>query len=164
VPASGVALPPLTPPHTLISDLGAAAPLILIAFLVLALPAWYVVDLWRLHQMPPRLVVNRLFQRLQTQGRRLTVRTHPGDTPYEYTSALARRVADLAPEERRQRMNEASAQELSQLAELYVRSSYSPYQPDDIDRWHALRLWRRLNVRLWLAWLWQALGRLRLRR
>jgi transglutaminase-like putative cysteine protease len=164
VPTSGVALPPLTPPHTLISDLGAAAPLILIAFLMLALPAWYVADLWRLRQMPPRLVVNRLFERLQTQGRRLTVPTHPGDTPYEYTSALARRVADLAPEERRQTMTESSARELSQLAELYVRSSYSPYQPDDIDRWHALRLWRRLNVRLWLAWLWQALRRLQLRR
>ncbi|MCL5996683.1 MAG: DUF3488 and transglutaminase-like domain-containing protein, partial [Chloroflexi bacterium] len=160
----GALLEPLTPAHTWWGDLGAALPLATLVLLVLALPAWLLADLWQLRRLPPRLVVGRLYERVHGLGKRLAVPMRAGDTPFEYAQSLQQRVRQLAPDQQRRTIVDASTRELSQLTELYVRTSYSPYMPDDIDRWQALQLWQRLRLRLWLVWLWQAARTMRRRR
>ena len=158
------ALAPLQPRITLLDELDWLVPLAGALVVITAIPGWLLVDAWRLARKQPREVVDLLYRRLYAQGRKLTVRVRASDTPHEYSSALARRITDLAPTRARAAVTQTAARDLDRLTELYVRSSYSPYQPDAIDRHLAMQSWQRIRLRLWLAWLWRLRGVLRQRR
>jgi transglutaminase-like putative cysteine protease len=122
-----------------------------ISLLGLGSVAWGAIDTWRLRRLAPRMVVTVLYARLYRQGSHLSVAARPGYTPYEFTASLAGYLAlrmqgggwavALAP----------AIQEARWLADLYVRTCYARHSPDAAELRRAMRLWRRLQRRLWLV-------------
>jgi transglutaminase-like putative cysteine protease len=109
------------------------------------------VDSWRLRRLSPEVAAATLYWRLSRHGRRLSVPTKPGDTPYEYITSLAECVRELAATGAWATVITPLAQEARWLASLYVRTCYGPYYADAADQQQAIRTWRRLHRRLWLA-------------
>ena len=70
-----------------------------IVALLLGGAIWTVVDSWWLRHLPPAATVEQLYQRLRRYGHTLAVPDEAGDTPYEFSAALAERMADLATRE-----------------------------------------------------------------
>jgi transglutaminase-like putative cysteine protease len=113
---------------------------------------WLLVDGWRLRRLSPAVAAALLYERLQNHGRRLAVPTWRGDTPYEYTESLTARVEALGQGRRWGALLRPATQEVRWLADLYVRTSYSPRPPDSSEQGQAIQTWQRLQQRLWLAW------------
>lgn len=123
-----------------------------IAGLALGGVVWSVADAWRLRRLPPAAAVARLYERLQRAGNWLAVSTTAGDTPYEFSAALAERLSGLAQAGRWQGFLAPTGLEAQGLAGLYVRTAYSAHRPDPVDQRQAIQTWRRLRWRLGLAW------------
>ncbi len=139
---------PLVPPRFWSNWLWLPASL---ALLAVVWGVWSAVDGLRLYWLSPSAMAATLYARLQRHGRRLDVPLHAGDTPYEFAESLTRRVADRAQKRRWGTLLSPAAQEVRSLADLYVRTSYSPRLPDPDERVRAVQIWRRLQRRLWLA-------------
>jgi transglutaminase-like putative cysteine protease len=122
-----------------------------LALLAVAWGVWSAVDGLRLYWLSPAAMAATLYGRLQRHGRGLDVPIRAGDTPYEFAESLTRRMADRAQKRRWGTLLSPAAQEVRSLADLYVRTSYSPRQPGPDERVRAVQVWRRLQRRLWLA-------------
>jgi hypothetical protein len=123
---------------------------VLAALLPLLGLIWSVADAWRLRRLPPPAAIERLFQRLCRHARRLNGLTGAGETPFELSAALARR---LTPAGGPPVAENPVVQEIEWLTGLYVRTSYSHHPPSRRDQLEAIATWRRLRRRLWLIWL-----------
>jgi hypothetical protein len=126
----------------------------LVAGLILVLLAgfgWWLIDSWRLRQAAPAAAVTTLYRRLYRHGRRLATTTDVGRTPYEFAAGMADRVTALPPNSRWQSMLVPARREIYRLTELYVQTCYSPHPLDRATQSDAIRTWRRLRPRLWLA-------------
>jgi transglutaminase-like putative cysteine protease len=121
--------------------------------LLLGTATWQVTDKFRLKRLSPAESIRVLYQRLYRHGQRLGVLTEPGDTPYEFMTALTDRVAVLAPESKRADTLGSALKEAQRLTELYVQALYSPDKPTITEQRQALRIWQRLRHDLWVAWL-----------
>jgi transglutaminase-like putative cysteine protease len=146
---------PLQPRVTLLDELDWLIPLFVAALVIFFVPGWLLIDDWRLARKQPREVLNLLYGRLYTQGRKLSVRNNPGDTALEYSSALLLCVSSLAPTKAREVVTRTTASDLNHLTELYLRSAYSPHAPDTVDRQIALQTYQRIRLRLSQAWIWR---------
>jgi hypothetical protein len=74
-----------------------------------------------------------------------------GDTPYEFAASFAARVAEMGQSGHWRGLLAPAAQEACGVIDLYVQASYGARLPDSADRAQAVRMWRRLRRRLWLA-------------
>jgi len=119
---------------------------------------WLVVEGWWLRRLKPVAAMAALYGRLRRSGRRLAVPMRAGDTPHEFATAFADRVAGLAAGGRWGRALSPAAQESRRLTELYVRASYTFHAPDAGEQKRAIKTWRRLRWRLWLVRRWQRRG------
>lgn len=119
---------------------------------------WLLIDAWRLRRQPPATAVASIYGRLYGQGRRLT-RSPLGDTPYEFAHHVSEQMHHLAKNSRWRGILQPAPDEVNTLTSLYVRTEYSPHQPTTEDKVRALRAWRRLQGRLWLAWLQERIRR-----
>jgi len=122
----------------------------------LGIAAWWIVDGWRLRHLSPAGAAVVLYGRLRRHGRRLAVPMQPGDTPYEFVALLAEYVGDMARSKRWMSILLPADQEARWLAELYVRTCYAPHSPGAAVQAQAIRVWRKLRWRLWLAQAWRA--------
>ncbi len=122
-----------------------------LALLLLVGLGWWLVESWRLQQAAPAAAVTTLYRRLHRHGQRLALVAEVGHTPYEFAAMLVERVTMLLPNSRWHAMLAPAPQEIRHLTELYVQSCYSPHPLDTISRTDAIRTWRRLRPRLWLA-------------
>jgi transglutaminase-like putative cysteine protease len=122
-----------------------------LVLLAVAWGIWSAADGLRLYWLSPPAMAATLYGRLQRHGRRLDVPIRAGDTPYEFAESLTKRMADRAQKRRWGTLLSPAAQEVRSLADLYVRTSYSPRLPDPDERVRAVQVWRRLSRRLWLA-------------
>ena len=112
---------------------------------------WLAADSWRLRRLTPAVAIATLYRRLQRQGQRLALRQWAGETPYEFASALARRIDLLAQKWRWGKSLLPIPQEVDYLTNLYVQTSYSRHTPNNTDQRQAIQSWRRLRRRLLLA-------------
>ncbi len=109
--------------------------------------------LW-LRTRPPAQVTTFLYRRLRRWGQRLDVTMHQGDTPYEFAEALVQCVEEIAGRRDRAGWLLPAGEEIHSLTEAYVQTWYTRQPPDVAGRDAALRTWRKLRWRLWLARLW----------
>ena len=114
---------------------------------------WSLFDGWRLGRLAPATAIDRVYFRLYWYGQRLAVPLWNGDTPYEFSRALMADVEALARGKRWQTLLEPAAQEVQWLTNLYVQTAYSDHPPKPAEQQQAIRIWQRLQGRLWLAWL-----------
>jgi transglutaminase-like putative cysteine protease len=115
--------------------------------------AWLAIDRWRLRRLPAAGVATEVFQKMRDHSRRLRIRTHNGDTPYEFSESLTKRLTRAAQDSRWKRALDPAALEVNFLVEKYVQISYSTIDPSDSDKPEIIKTWRWLRWRLWLAWL-----------
>ena len=117
---------------------------------------WWAADVWRLRLLTPAAAVATLHRRLQRYGRRLAVPMREGDTPYEFATSFAEHFADQARGKYWwDRALAPAVQEAQRLVSLYVQASYTPRPPNTDDQRQAIRTWRWLRRRLWMAWVLQ---------
>jgi hypothetical protein len=115
--------------------------------------AWLVIDRWHLLRLSTAGVTTEIFQKMQHHSRRLRIRTHNGDTPYEFSEALAKSVTLVAQKSRWRRVINPAANEVKFLVEKYVQTSYGPFDPGDADKPEIIRTWKWLRWRFWFAWI-----------
>jgi hypothetical protein len=124
-----------------------------LAGLALGGVAWLVIDRWRLLRLSTAGVATKIYRQIQRYSKRLRAPIHNGDTAYELSEALVRRVTPVARETRWGRALAPAASEVNFLVDNYVQISYSPHKPRDAVKPELIRTWRRLRRRLWLAWI-----------
>ena len=110
---------------------------------------WLLVDAWRLRYLPPATALAIIYRRLHRVGRRLSVPTQPGDTPYQFGQAFGQRLIRLVPDPHRR---DALRRDLIWLLEQVVRARFSPHLPTAVTRRRAVRTWQRLRRRFWRLW------------
>ncbi len=120
------------------------------AGLALSGAAWLAVDIWRLHRAAPATTVARLYRRLQRFGSRLALPVAAGATPFEFSDALAGRVAALTRGSRWANLLTATPADIERLAGLYVDAVYSAHAFGEAEQSQAIQIWRRLWWRLGL--------------
>jgi transglutaminase-like putative cysteine protease len=120
------------------------------AFLVSGLVLWTFFDAWRLRLRSPAGAIAALYRRVAASGRRL-VPLSPSLTPSEFAAALGSQLLAAARQRRLNSILAPAAGEIAQLAGLYAWMSYSPRPLARDDQVRAIRTWRRLRWRLWLA-------------
>ena len=94
-----------------------------------------------------------LYRRLRRRGRRLSVRTYPGATPYEFAGRMDEAVRRRSAEGLLKRLQRPAVDALWQVVEYYVLVMYARSGTGSVsveDRRAAIRAWRRLSWRLWL--------------
>ena len=111
------------------------------------------IDTWRLQRLSPTGTLTALQQRLYGHGRRLNTPARPGDTPYEFATALAEQITNLASRSRWREQLSPTGPEVARLTDIYMRALFSPDHANPTDQAAAIALWQRLRRRLWLAWL-----------
>jgi hypothetical protein len=126
--------------------------------------AWLVLGRWRLGHGSTVGTATKVFRQIRRYGNRLGASVHRGDTPYELSEAVARRVKDLAQATGWTRALAPAAREVRWLADVYVQVSYGPRLPPDSTKTEIVRTWRRLRWRLWLARAGEGLHKRGLRR
>ncbi len=109
--------------------------------------------LW-LRTRPPAQVTTFLYRRLRHRGQWLDVTMHRGDTPYEFAEALVRCVQEIAGRRDRAGWLLPAGEEIHRLTEAYVQTWYTRHSPEAAERDTALRIWRKLRWRFWLARFW----------
>jgi hypothetical protein len=124
---------------------------------------WIAADNWRLGHLPPPAAIEQLYQRLRRYGGRLAVPTEAGDTPYEFSAALAGRITGLAEKGRWLELLAPAAGAAGDLTDLYVRAAYSAHRPGAADRAQAVQSWQRLRWRLWLTHVRLMISRVKLK-
>jgi hypothetical protein len=150
--------PPLnskTGKSTLFVKFGLLGVLVGLFTLGLAALVWWRSDSWRLWRLHPEGLAAELYRRLGRYGRQLSVPAGVGDTPYEFAEGLTARVTDLAKNRRLGETSTSTNQDVHWLIALYVRELYSPHKPTAAHRSQAIKTWRRLRGRMWLAWVWK---------
>jgi transglutaminase-like putative cysteine protease len=161
-PPAVASLPPLAPapaPGPRASSGGwlawLAVPATLVA-LVLGGLGWWLADGWVLCYKckSPSATVAALYGHFYRHGERLALPVDVGDTPYEFATRLAERVAEVVRTRRRETMLAPITQDVQWLTALYVRALYSPHPPDEGEKRQAIRTWRQLRRYLWRVWVW----------
>jgi transglutaminase-like putative cysteine protease len=123
----------------------------LLAFALAGALVWFLVDAWRLRNLPHRAAVIHLYQRLYRYGRWLGANPRQGDTPREFAAALGLRLRNLARDRRWGALLHSAPGEIRWLADLCTRALYSLHRPYASERKQAVQTWNRLRQRLWLA-------------
>jgi transglutaminase-like putative cysteine protease len=106
-------------------------------------------------------LVVRLQRRLRRHAVRLRVPLQRGDTPHQVAASLGTRIGIIAEAHgfTGTEFLEPAAEEVHELADLYVRTWYSPEATlSREERWHGAWLWWRLRWRLALAGVWRRSG------
>jgi hypothetical protein len=119
-----------------------------------ALILWSTADRRRLRRLEPVAVAGLLYGRLRRYGGRLAVPVRAGDTPYEFERTFAKRMVSLSQGRRRGAILAPSVPGATKLIDLYVRASYGSAPAGGDEPNQALKTWRDLRWRLWLARLW----------
>lgn len=109
---------------------------------------WTLAGAVRTRRLSPSAAIARVFMELRGHAVVLGLISKSGETPYELSASLSKALVVLQSDPQNRILSQAPA-EIQELARLYVRASYSPYQPNQVDRVQALAIWRRLRWRLW---------------
>lgn len=134
-------MPPLSP------QLGLFAIFISVFFVALAQMGETLLILF----MPNRRAAQWMYNSIYRLGHALTGAAPAGETTHEFVSTLNNRLRGLAGQATFGRLFAPALSELGQLTELYQRAMYTTHPPLDKEIQHAMRVWRDLRWRLWLA-------------
>ncbi len=120
-------------------------PIVLGSVLLGLVTAWmtwvFFLDPLRLRHLAPGEALLTLYERLRLHASHLAIESSPGDTPYEFQTALLDGLADRSP----QIKDHASA-----LIAAHVQSTFGRGTIDRTLSARHLRAWRGLSTRLWL--------------
>ncbi len=119
--------------------------------------AWTMADSWRLAHLPPDSALDLIYRRLCKSAMRLGVPLRASDTPYEVASLFDEKMSNLSRHKRLPVVFLHVPQEFRSLTRLYVKSCYGGRSLSPLDGKQAIQKWKRLNRRLWFAWVWRSI-------
>ncbi len=111
---------------------------------------WIAVDGTRLRRGRPAAAAATLYRRLRRHGRRLSVPMSAGDTAHEFAASFSDWLAGKLGRWQR-RVLRPTVQQVEEVIRFYVQASYASSPASSSQREQALRSWRALSWRLWLA-------------
>jgi transglutaminase-like putative cysteine protease len=112
---------------------------------------WRGVDNWLFFHLPLPKAMRRLYRRLYRQGRRLARPVWAGETPFEFAASLQSRLEVLSQKRFFGPTFTPAIAEVQFLTNLYARALYSDQSLKLVERHQAVRVWKRLRRRLWVA-------------
>ena len=112
---------------------------------------WLAGDFPRLRRKPPAAAIGHLYIRLLRRAQRLAG-AQTGDTPYQFNARMQQRI-DTLPAFGHSLLAPVLP-DVERLADFYARAAYSPVPPDRFKRSLAIRSWKNIRFRLWLADTW----------
>lgn len=127
---------------------------------ILLLAAWPLTAGYRYLRLSPARVSLELFRQLRQQGQRLPAKLPPGATPYEFADGLSHFLSTMLPSDNWRNFFARAQGEIEAITTPFIRTVYSPRQPDEAEKLGAIRSWLRLRWRLRLAVWVTALRRL----
>lgn len=128
-----------------------------IGLLILAVLLLELIMFFRLVFLRPGAAIGVLYRQLYQSGRRLSIQSHAGDTPDEFTRSLTNRLADLSQHPGWWvKLLGPAASQIRWLADCYARAVYSQRPPGIVEQRQAIRVWVQLRWRLWLAVFWRS--------
>jgi len=141
--------PPVTPQEKTVSHVwrwltgGTGAIALLLGIL------WVSIDEFRLRRMAKRTAAAEVYRRMRRYGKTLGLSAKFSDTPYEFSTSLS----DQLKREESLNLKPAFAvglyQELQEITDEIVRTSYRPAQSNSQPDPHILKQWRSLRWKLW---------------
>jgi len=127
---------------------------------LLLLAAWGLTASYRLKRLSPGQASLEIYRQLHQQGQRLPTNLPPGATPYEFADNLSHFLSTALPGDNWRIFFTRAPGEIEAITTPFIRSVYSPRQPDEAEKRSAIRSWLRLRWRLRLAVWVTALRRL----
>ena len=112
---------------------------------------WLFGDIWRLQRKTTPAVLEALYSRLYRFGEHLQKPPEPHNTPLEFSAILKIYFEQLINTRNLAAPLLGAGQETQKIIKLYAISIYSQGQPDQSEKNQAIRSWKRLRLRLWLA-------------
>jgi len=112
---------------------------------------WLVGDIWQLQRKTTTAVLETLYSRLYRFGERLQKPPEPHNTPLEFSTILKNYFKHLIDTRNLATPISGVGQETQKIINLYTISIYSQGKPDQSEKNQAIRSWKRLRLRLWLA-------------
>ncbi|MFC2043433.1 transglutaminase family protein [Chloroflexota bacterium] len=123
----------------------------LLGLLVFTAMVWLVGDIWRLHRKTTPAVLETLYRRLYRFGEHLHKPPEPHNTPLEFSTILKIHFKQLINTRNLATPLSGAGLEIQKIIKLYSISIYSQVKPDQSEKNQAIRRWKRLRFRLWLA-------------
>ena len=109
------------------------------------------IDSLKLKRMPPQAAISQIYRRLYQRSRLLTGQITPGTTPNEFVDLLQTRVTEASRTSYVGNFLPPVVDEVKGLTRIYNQAIYSLHLPSSTEIKTALKDWRDLRWRLWLA-------------
>jgi len=129
-----------------------------LAVLFLGIAFWAVFDALRLGRLSSQALAAEIYRRLCIWGRRLGAPLEPGETPYEFSQALAGHLREVIWRGAVLPDGIQAAAEVQLLAQKIVLLSYRPELSGQVPAVDMREHWRVLRWQLLRIWLWQRLS------
>jgi hypothetical protein len=125
----------------------------LAAILLLFLLQFTVVERWWYLRLAPELAIQKIYRRLYHLGRPLAGEYTRAETAYEFMQKLVNTIEASHPKEHSffAKIYSSARQDVERLTDLYQNAlfSHNPMHKDELRK--ALKLWKRLRMRLWIV-------------
>lgn len=147
---------PVVAPKSTGTGIGNINIYILFSFLVgVAAPTflWVIVDETYLRRLKPALAAREVYRRLRRYGKVLNVSTNGGETPYEFSAALAGRIPEITGIGRMTLAGKNAVAESQSIISRIVLTSYRPARTKAEASIGLISRWRILRWRLRLIWM-----------
>lgn len=125
------------------------SPFVIILFIVLIyfglIEGW-----WYLH-FAPVTAIEKIYRRLYRMGRPLAGTRTRAETAHEFMQKLVKRIDSISEGSRFRKMLFSAQRDIASLTDVYQSSLFSESNVQRQDARNALRTWRHLRLRLWVA-------------
>ena len=123
----------------------------LLGLLVFTAMIWLFGDICRLQRKTTPAVLETLYSKLYRFGEHLQKPPEPYNTPLEFSAKLKNHFKQLIDTRKLAAPLSGTDRETQMIIKLYAISIYSQAKPDQSEKIQAIRSWKRLRLRLWLA-------------
>jgi len=123
----------------------------LLGLLVFTAMGYLFGDIWRLQRKTTPAVLEALYSRLYHFGGHIQKPPEPHNTPLEFSATLKNHFKKLIDTRNLAAPLSGAGQETQKIIKLYAISIYSQGKPDQSEKNQAIRIWKRLRLRLWFA-------------
>jgi transglutaminase-like putative cysteine protease len=118
---------------------------------------WVIIDETLLRRLKPQLAAREVYRRLRRYGRVLNVPTDGGETPYEFSAALVRRILEIIVPGWMTSAGVNTIAESRSIISQIVEVSYRPSSAEAVVSLGIISQWNSLRWRLRLMWIMKIL-------
>jgi transglutaminase-like putative cysteine protease len=133
--------------------------ILLAIILILVVVGWQTRRAWMLRTLNPVQAAVDLYRRFRRSTRQLDDRRSPGETPYELSRSVARKMNDLQKGKIISAILKPVVPDADHIVQYYTMAEFSQHPVLPEEKILAIRSWQRLSWRLRFAILWGKIWR-----